>query len=568
MSEPLDTEQLLADFINAGREALAQGDWQEAHRRFEAALALGETPEALEGFGMAAWWLDEFEKSFDARERAYRLYRERGDRHAAARMATALGLDYVDIRGEPAIANGWFRRARRLLDGLGPSPEHGWLTFYEGMMAFQFDKDTVMARKLNAEAAELARSLGLLDLEMLTVAAEGLILVREGQVAAGMQHLDEASAAVIAGEMTDLNAIGNACCLLIYACESVADYERAAQWCDRMEKFCARWRLASLLAVCRSYYAAVLLWRGAWSEAEAELTSAMRELEMTRPDIAAEGMARLAELRLRQGKLAEAEELLEKADPHPMTLLGRAALALEHGDAVAVADLVERFLRRISPEDRAERVFALELLARAQIFIGALGDAASAIDEMKTIASSVGTDPLLASASFAEGLLSAARNDHEGARRCLEDAVDSFKRSGALFETAQARIELGKTLRTLGRHTTAAREAQTALEYMERLGAILEARRAASLLFEMEPTARGMTSEEPHPAGLTSREVEVLRLIAAGKSNQEIAAELVLSVRTVERHISTIYEKLGVSGKVARAAATAYAISHGLIQSS
>lgn len=562
-SNSFDTSQL-AGIINAGREALTQGDWHEARRRFEEALALQETPEALEGFAMAAWWLDEFDRSFDARERAYRSYRERGDRRAAARMATALGLDYVDIRGEAAVANGWFRRARRLLEGLEPSPEHGWLSAYEGFMALEFDRNTVKARRLNGEAAVLARSLGLLDLEMLTVAAEGLILVREGEVAAGMHHLDEASAAVIAGEMTNLNAIGNACCLLIYACESVADYERAAQWCDRLEKFCKRWRLASLLAICRSYYAAVLLWRGAWGEAEAELAPAMHELEMTRPDTAAEGLARLAELRRRQGKLAEAEEILDKADPHPMTLLGRAALALERGDAVAATDLVERFLRRISEEDKAERVFALELMARAQIALGALEGAASTISEMKSIAASVGTDPLRASASFAEGLLAVAQNDHERSRRCLEDAVDLFRRSGALFETAQARLELSKALRTLGRYAAASKEAQAALESLERLGATLEAKKAKSLLQELEPTATGLADMTPNPAGLTPREVEVLRLIAAGKSNQEIASELVLSVRTVERHVSTIYEKIGATGKTARAVATAYAIGRGL----
>jgi DNA-binding CsgD family transcriptional regulator len=165
---------------------------------------------------------------------------------------------------------------------------------------------------------------------------------------------------------------------------------------------------------------------------------------------------------------------------------------------------------------------------------------------------------------FAEGLVAAAAGNHEMARHRFEDAVDLFERSGAPFTVAQVRLELSRVLRELGRSATAEREARAALESLQHLGAAREAERAAVLLRGLEGPVQGQAAMTPDPAGLTAREREVLNLIALGKSNQEIAAALFLSVRTVERHISTIYAKIGVSGKVARATATVYALSHGL----
>ena len=187
---------------------------------------------------------------------------------------------------------------------------------------------------------------------MLAQASLGFAMVCEGDIAEGMRLLDEATAAAVAGEMTDPDAIVTTCCYLISACERVRDYDRAAQWCDRAIRLADRWSYRFMFAYCRTHYAGVLIWRGAWPEAEAELEAATGELAATFPAMAAEGIARLAELRRRQGRIEEAHALLDRLDTHPLralgsklALLGRAALALDRGDPTAAIDLAERFLR-------------------------------------------------------------------------------------------------------------------------------------------------------------------------------------------------------------------------------
>lgn len=565
-----NTDHSVAELLKAGHAALARGAWAEARACFEAAACREATPEALEGLGMAAWWLNDA-TTMPVRERAYRLYRERGDRYSAARLATYLAWDHYLFRGEDAVANGWIQRGYRLLEGLDPGAEYAMLAICEGHLALFVENDTATARRLGTEAAALARSLGLIDLEMLARALEGLALVIEGQVVEGMRRLDEATTAAVAGEMTDLDAITTTCCYLIDACERVRDYDRAAQWCDAVKRITTRWSYRLMFALCRTHYAGVLMWQGAWPEAEAELLVATSDLEATHPAMAAEGIVRLADLRRRQGRFEEAAALLRKAEAPPLrmlggriALLGRAALALDQGDAATAADLAGRFLRGLQAQDRLERVPGLELLVRAWAALAAPDRAAGALAELQSIAAAVGTEPLFALAAFAEGLVAAAARDHEMARERFEDAVDLFERSGAPCEAAQARAELARILCALGRVTAAEREARAALEAFQRLGAAVESERITALLRQMQAPRRGRGEQIADPAGFTPRELEVLRLLATGRSNHEIAAELVLSVRTVERHISTIYEKIGARGKVARAAATAYALRHGL----
>jgi hypothetical protein len=184
--------------------------WDEARRAFEAALVEEQTPEALEGLGAAGWWLDDARLTFEAREHTYRLYSERGDRCAAARVATAIGWDYEAFRGELGVAQGWLARARRQLEGLELTSEHGWLALREGKIALH--ADTGEARRLAVEGAAVGRKLGSLDIEMTGLALEGLSLVSEGEVEHGMRLLDEATAAAMSGELTDLQAIGITCC--------------------------------------------------------------------------------------------------------------------------------------------------------------------------------------------------------------------------------------------------------------------------------------------------------------------------------------------------------------------
>ena len=219
--------------VDAGREALAKGEWDAAKSHFLAALAEGETPEALEGLAQACWWQHDEAGTFEARERAYQLYRKHGDKAGAARMATSLAGDSLEFRGQPAVANGWMRRAYRLLEGLEDTPEYGWLTLWDAYLVLNLQNDTVATRELAGRAVAAGRSLGMLDLEMLALATEGMALVNEGEVAEGMKRLDEAATAAVAGEMTDRNAVWTTLCTVMTACERIRDYDRAVQWSAR-----------------------------------------------------------------------------------------------------------------------------------------------------------------------------------------------------------------------------------------------------------------------------------------------------------------------------------------------
>ncbi|HEX2281377.1 MAG TPA: hypothetical protein VHG52_06400, partial [Thermomicrobiales bacterium] len=386
------TEHSLANHMNAGQDALARGAWQEAHDCFAAALQHEETPEILESLGLAAWWLHDGPAVFEIRERAYRLYRERDDQQGAARIAICLALDYYLFRGEHAVVNGWFQVAHRLLDGLDACTEHAIIDIWQGYVVLMSENDVVTARELGRRAAETARALGVIDYEMLAQALYGFALVSAGELAEGMRLLDEATTTAMSGDMADLDAIVTTCCFLIYACERVRDYDRAVQWCARASEISARWNYRFMFSFCQVHHAAVLIWRGDWSEAEAELIAATDDLTATHPAMAGEGMTRLAELRRRQGRLDEAATLLRQADTHPMrmasgnyALLGRAALELDRGDPATAADLAERFLRHIQNEDRLERVAGLEVLVRAQAALGSHERARETLDTLRSI---------------------------------------------------------------------------------------------------------------------------------------------------------------------------------------
>jgi hypothetical protein len=341
-----DTEHPATNYLADAHDALARGAWEVARGWFEEALEYAETPEALEGLATAAWWQNDVEATFPARERAYRLYRERGDRRGAGRVAAFHAVDYCSLRSEPAVANGWIQRARRQLDGLDPGPEHAMVAVWEGHIALTTHGDSAHARKLSTEGAGVARTIGAVDWEMVALSLEGLALVVEGDVVEGMRRLDEAATAAIAGEMTDLDAIGTVCCYLIFACERVRDYDRASQWCDLVKAVSTRWSCRVVFSLCWTHYAGVLIWQGVWSDAEATLTAATSELTSAHSALAVEGLARLAELRRRQGRLVEAAALFRQIESQPARrlaskhlLLGKAALALDLGDPLPAPTL-------------------------------------------------------------------------------------------------------------------------------------------------------------------------------------------------------------------------------------
>ena len=549
----------------AGDDALARGAWAEAREAFERALGDRELPEALEGLGNAAWWLDLSDLVFDSRERAYRLYLGRGDRAQAARVAVWLAWDYWAFRGESAVANGWLQRARRLLDGLPPCSERAWLEVREGSLCLLEEGDPVRALALAAEGIRIAREAGNIDLEMLGRAVQGLALVASGAVSEGMSNLDEVNAAVIAGELTDRVAIGLAGCYLIAACERVRDYDRAAQWCKRLKEFCAKWGLRPLFAVCRTQYASICLWRGSWLEAERELCAARDELAASRPAMTGDALVRLAELRRRQGRLAEAAALVDQVPPNGAGLLERAELAFDCGDYRAAAERAEQYLRHVPTSNRTDRASGLEILVRALSGLEDWEHAKSALAELSSIAALVATLPLRAAASFASGYVAMGEAKADAARKCFEDAVDLYLRSGAPFEVGRTRIELARALGKVGRIDAAVEEARRAKTLLSELKAELESARAQSVLdtlATLQGTDRAAMSPKNKTGELTRREIEVLRLVAEGLNNRTIAERLFVSDHTVHRHLTNILNKLDVS---TRAAAVAQAARRGLL---
>ena len=550
------------DALDAGRMALGRGDWEAARLAFDLSLQTEETPEALEGLGLAAWWLDLADVVFDVRERAYRLYRERDDRLGAARMAVWLAWDTAAFRGEQAIANGWLQRAHRLLENRPDSREHAWLGLRSGAFALLDDGDPAEAERLASEAIRIGQALGAVDHEMVGRALRGFARVTAGRVAEGLQELDEVNAAVLAGDMNDWVLIGLACCYLVAACERIRDYERAVQWCDRLKAFCAKRGLRPLFAVCRTQYASVCMWRGAWAEAEQELTSASEELSASRPAMSGEGLVRLGELRRRQGKLDEAMALFERSGSHPLASLGRASVVFDRGDFRSSADLAERHLRRLPATNRTERAAALELMVRACLEEGRTDEATQAVAELDAIASEAQTGPLRALASLAAGLVAARSGNPRSARKSLEDAVDLFKESGTPFETGRARLELARVLEALGRREAAVEEAERAIEGLTPLGASLEVGRGRAFLAALAPPTTAPSPAADARKGLTPREIEILRLISAGLNNQAIAERLFISEHTVHRHVANTLTKLDVSS---RSAAVAQAGRLGLL---
>lgn len=558
----VETEGIITDPLNQGRQALARGDWEGARACFQTALANEEVPEALEGLSWAAWWLNDQDTLFDARSRAYSLYRARGDRLGAARMAAWLGSDHVDFRGEAAIANGWQQRARRLLADAELSAEHGWVAILAGDTALSTTGDIITAKQAAREGAEIGRHLGVADLEVLGLAIEGIVLVSEGQVAEGMARLDEATTAALAGEIQELFSIPWSVCYLIRACEMIRDYDRATQWCQRMKEFAARFQIRFITGVCRAQYGGVLIWRGSWDEAEVEIQGATDDLAATRPPFSAEGLARLGDLRRRQGRIEEAIDLFSRVEWHPLAMLGLADIALQQGNVGEAAERLERLLRTVAPENKTGITATLELLVRVHVTAGDHAQAEETLASLRSIAESVGTQPLRAATFFASGIVAMAQGDHDEARRCFEDAVFLYEQSGGYYDMARARIELASVYYAMGRHDAAEKAAHAALQTFRRVGAAREVERASGLLRLLKASQRVPPGQTDALAGLTRREIDVLRLVAQGLNDREIAARLVLSEHTVHRHISNILTKLSLPS---RAAAVAHVARHGLL---
>jgi ATP/maltotriose-dependent transcriptional regulator MalT len=535
------------DLIAAGEDALARGDWEAALEIFRAAPP---SATAAEGLGWAAWWLHDAELTIRSRETAYARYRTEGDCRGAGRVASWLAADHRECRGDVAVANGWLIRAHRLLDREPECAEHGWLALHEGSAALAAG-DADLALEHGRAAADLGRRLEVPDLEAIGLAQEGVALVARGEVAAGMSRLDEGSAIARAENLHVPVSLAWALCYVVSACERVGDFARAVQWCGAMREVAERWHGRQILGICRTSYGCILAAQGDWPSAENELTAAVGDLAASRAGTVGAALARLGELRLRQGRRDEARELFTRAGGLPSALVGLGELALAEGDVDTARDAAERVLRRLPAATVLERLPALELLARADAALGRFDTAAAACAEVRAGAERAGTQYLRGRAHRVAAEVAEATGDGELARREAEDAVDCFIVASAPYDAACARLLLADALAGLGRADRAAAEARTAWDDLTAMGAV------------SAPSAPAAAAA-PRTAGgdLTARELEVIRLVAHGLADADIARRLVVSPHTVHRHVANVRTKLRLPS---RAAAVAHASRAGLL---
>ncbi len=545
----------VSEVFAAGERALARGAWDEAHACFTSALEHVDDPAAHEGLSWTHWWREDLAACLAARERAYHGYRAAGDPRAAARMAQWIGDDHLWYAGAPALADGWFARARRLLDGLQECPEHGWQAAFDAYVALE-STDPGSARRLVGEAQRIGRTHGVVGLQMLAVSLEGVARVQQGEIAAGLGCLDEAATAALAGEYEDLAPAAWACCLLLSACEELRDDERGAQWCRQITAFSERIGAPFVVGNCRSHQGGILTRCGRWPEAEQELVTAVERLSGGPRPWHADAHARLGDLRRRQGRRADARRAYEQAGEECSAQTGLAALHLDDGDATGAVDLAERALRQL-PADSPRRADPLEVAVRGRLALGDRHAAAERVEELRELATAVGTRPLQGVVQRCQGWLAGAAGDTDAAARFHADAVATFDRAGTPLEAALARLELAQALAATSRSDLAADEARRARSALTELGAGPDAVRAAEVIAQVAGDDGGSA-----PSPLTPRQVEVLQLAAEGHTERGIAQRLVLSEHTVHRHLANIYTRLDCSS---RSAAVAEAARLGLL---
>lgn len=528
------------DHCNSGRVALEAGRWDEAKRSFEASLEVGETPEALEGLGIALWWLCDARGSIRCRERAFALFRRAGQHERACAVAVDLVIAYLINLNNPAAAGGWLRQGERLDQSLDDNAARGWLLLVRAYLATDLDQ----ARSLLEQTLQHSRSRGDVDLELVTLGDLGVNFVVSGETAKGMALLDEAMAGTMGAERSRLETVVYNGCSMLAACHIAGDMERASQWCRVLDDFIREYSCPFLFGRCRVHYGSLLFTKGRWDEAEQELQAALDMTEDAGPGLRAEAIARFAELRVRQGRLEEAEELLKDSDLAGDAVLAAAELRLAQGDAATAAALLERRLERTegNPIDAAR---LLSLLVAARIAEDDETRAQRAAGKIGILTSEVGGDHLAALDALASARLSRVQGEEERAIAELERAVQKFAGVDLPLETAYVRLELARSF-SRTRPAAAAAEATSALRVFERLGATAYADETASLLRSL---GRGVRRDAGSQELLTRREKDVLRLVALGLSNADIAKRLFISRKTASHHVSRVLTKLGMKNR-------------------
>jgi DNA-binding NarL/FixJ family response regulator len=537
-----DPQELLAD----GHAALRAGDSARARRVFELVGTTEPSGDVIEGLARCAYIELQFHRAIAEWERAYAAHRDRGDQIGAVRVARTLAYMYGSIIGDAAVMGGWLARAQTLLAGETESPEAGWVSLNLGM----FENDRTRKHDRFRDALLLARRFGDSDLEFLTLAYLGASLVQCDRTEEGMVLLDEALAAVAGNDVDDFCVLQEIFCQLFVACERAQDVSRADQWIRIGEAIALRRHLPAVSAFCRTHYGAVLTAAGRWPEADVALTEAVRLWGLGHRSLRGDALARLADLRVRQGRFEEAEQLLEGLDGHPDATRPLAVIQIAKGELSRAKDTLERALDQLDPMSTAI-VPLLTLLVDVHVAAGALDEAEAAVDQITACASRHPSHYLAASAALCRGRLYVATGTGDP-RACLREALALFARAQMPIEVAYSRLELANAL-VANQPEVAMAEARAALEAFERLQAARHVDAAAAVLRSLggRPATVGRGD-----GLLTKREAEVLELLSLGLSNPEISDRLFISRKTVEHHVGNVLSKLGLRS---RSEAAAYA---------
>ena len=537
------------DRLLEGSGALEAARWDAARVAFEAVLEAQESPDARDGLGLALWFLGSVAEGIAERERAFEEYARARRCDEAARVGVWVSQQYL-IAGRTSAARGWLARAERVLDGTGSCEGHGWVAAERGRHAESIEECAEHARRAMAIARELSAG----DLEVLALSLLGQAEVSAGRRREGMRLLEEAMVAASVGRVRNVHTLGEAYCNLIKACASAGEWERAAEWCEVVDEFAREHDAAPLLGACRTVHADVLVATGRWPEAELALESALDTHARYVPGMGAPTVATLAELRVRQGRLPEAEQLLAGREEHPSSLRSLAMLRIAEDQPQAAAALLERGLRA-AEDDTMRSAQLLAPLVDARLACGDIGRAQAAVRELEKLAESSGSRVVAARADLgaARMVLAAGRAGEavEPARRALA----AFGRLSMPLDAGEARLELARALAD-DNPELARDEARTAFRAFQQLGASRAMDGAAAVLRDLGAG----TAARPRSYGeLTAREREVLGLLAMGMSNARIAQTLVISEKTAGHHVSRILSKLGVRNRAEAAAHAARA---------
>ena len=539
--------------IEQARACYDRQAWRNARELFAAVDR--ETPlepDDVDRLAMCAYLLGDESDAADLLSRAHQGFQQRGDLEQAAWCAFKIGFNLLGL-GQAAHASGWLARSRRMLDELGrESVVHGYLLIPDAIRASMSGYPS-RGNELFTEAVAIGQRFGDRDLVAIGRQGIGRTLLRMGRIAEGVALFDEVMVSVTAGEVSPIVA-GDVYCSVIEGCHEIFDLRRAHEWTAALTRWCDRQAdTVPYRGSCLIRRAEVMRAHGAWGDALGEAERACERLTLPppKPAVGAAHYQR-AELHRLRGELAKSEEAYRQASeggrkPQP----GLALLRLAQGDVDAALASIRRFVD--DTRDRTGRSRVLGAYVEILLAAGDVAAARQASNELSDIATSLDAPFLHATAAHARGALSIAEDDPDGALAELEKACEIWREIDAPYEDARTRVLVGVASRQLGDVDTSDFELAAARRTFQRLGAVTDLARLDEVTWPSTP--RGARE-------LTGRELEVLALIATGRTNRAIADALGLSEKTVARHVSNIFMKVGVSS---RAAATAYAYRRRLV---